>query len=86
MIERTEREIMEHIKKHRDKPEIMQALAEYSVFMGIPEALVWLDDIKQELEEDAEERQALWYEYQQFLRTRPAREYISFERWIEQYK
>lgn len=80
-MERTERDIIEFMKRYKDKPGAMEAMADMLAFMGIDDAPILLDDAKQELTEDKQLEQVTKAEYNNYLR-KGSKFYCSYPEFI----
>lgn len=80
-MERTERDIIEFMKRYKDKPGAMEAQADILAFMGIEDAPILLDDAKQELKDDKQLEHIIRAEYNAYLK-KGSKFYCSYPEFI----
>lgn len=80
-MERTERDIIDFMKRYKDKPEAMAAQADMLAFMGIPEAPIFYDNALQEIKNEKTFQSISRREYTDYIR-RGSRYYCSYEEFI----
>ena len=83
-MERTEAEIIAKMKEYKDNPDCIISMGDILVFMGIPEGSELAIKTLKEIKEDRETDKFLERKYNEYLRERPASQYITYEHFIQQ--
>ena len=83
-MERTSQEIIDFMKRYEtEKNEIIFAMGELLSFMGIADGPILALEATEQIEGEVQQVKFLKNRYQDYLRTRKASEYISFDRYLE---
>lgn len=81
-MERTERDIVEFMKRYKDKPENIEAMADMLAFMGISDAPIFLDAALKEIQEEKTDNFEMRQLYYSYLR-RGSKFYMSYEKFLQ---
>ena len=83
-MERTDREIIDFMRRYEtEKNEIIFAMGELLAFMGIPDGPILALEATEAIEGEIQQVKFLKSRYQDYLRSRKATDYISFDRYLE---